>query len=55
VKKYVGNFGDSRDNVFDMCGDSRGNLLKTLAVVIIVSTISSVRGGDLPSTGMGFF
>ena len=42
--KYVGNFGDSRDNVFDMDGDSRENLLEILAVVIIVSPISSVRG-----------
>ena len=42
--KFVGNFGDSRDNVFDMYGDSRENLLEILAVVIIWSTISFVRG-----------
>jgi len=40
----VGNFGDSRENVFDMYGDSRENLLEILAVVIIWSQISSVRG-----------
>ena len=44
IWKFAGNFGDSRDNVFDMYGDSRENLLETLAVVIILSTISSIRG-----------
>jgi len=33
--KIVWNFGDSRENVFDMYGDSRSNLLNILAVVII--------------------
>jgi len=42
--RFVGNFGDSRDNVFDMYGDSRETLLEILAVVIIESLISSVRG-----------
>jgi len=41
---FVANFGDSRDNVFDMYGDSRENLLEILAVVINFSTISPVRG-----------
>jgi len=36
--------GDSRENVFDMYGDSHENLLEILAVVIISSLISSVCG-----------
>ena len=35
---------DSRENVFDLYGDSRENLLELLTVVIILSLISSVRG-----------
>jgi len=42
--KLVWNFGDSRENVFDMYGDCRENLFEVLAVVIILSTISSVCG-----------
>ena len=42
--KFVANFGDSRDNVFEMYGDSRENLFEVLAVVIILSSISSVGG-----------
>jgi len=38
------NFGDSRENLFDMHGDYRENLVDILAVVIISSPISSVRG-----------
>jgi len=34
---------DSLENLFDMYGDSRENLLAIVAVVIIVSPISSVR------------
>ena len=37
-------FGDSRANMFDMYGDLRENLLEILAVVIISSPITSVRG-----------
>jgi len=33
-EKLVWNFGDSRENVFDMYGDSRQNLFEVLAVVI---------------------
>jgi len=46
-RKFVGNFRDSRDNVFDMYGDSRENLLEILAVAINLSTVSSVRGPSL--------
>jgi len=42
--KTILKFGDSRENVFDMYGDSREGLLEILAVVIISSPISSVRG-----------
>jgi len=42
--KLVLNFWDSRENVFDMYGDSRENLLKNFVFVIIWSPISSVRG-----------
>jgi len=42
--KFVGNLGESRDIVIDMYGDSRENLLEIMAVVIILSTISSSRG-----------
>jgi len=35
--KIVWNFEDSRENVFDMDGDWGENLLKILAVVIILS------------------
>ena len=45
--KPVWNFGDSRENMFDVYGDSRENLLEILAVVIIWSPISSVRGPSL--------
>jgi len=45
--KFVGNFGDCRDFVFDMHGDSRENLLDILVVVIISSTISSICGSSL--------
>ena len=44
ISKCVGNFGDSRDNVFDRYGDFRENLLEILAVVTILSPISSVCG-----------
>jgi len=44
TRKPVWNFGDSRENVFDMYGDSCENLLTFLAVVIILSLISSVWG-----------
>jgi len=37
-------FGDSQENVLDMYGDSRENVFENLAVVIILSPISSVRG-----------
>jgi len=37
-------FGESRENLVDMYGDSRENSLENFAVVIILSTISSVRG-----------
>jgi len=40
----VWNFGDSRDTVFDMYGDSCENLLEILAVVIISRSNSSVCG-----------
>jgi len=42
--KPVCNFGVSRENVFDMYGDSREIMLEILAVVIILSLIFSVRG-----------
>ena len=42
----VWNFVDSRENVFDMYGDCRENLLEFLAVVIISSPISSVCGSE---------
>jgi len=42
--KRVWNFGDSRQNVFDMYGDSRENLSENLAVVIVLSLMSSVCG-----------
>jgi len=42
--KLVWNLGDSRENVFDMYGDSRGNFLEILVLIIIWSLISSVRG-----------
>ena len=45
--KLVWNVGDSRDNVFDIYGASREKLLEILAVVIILSPISSVRGGPV--------
>jgi len=37
-------FWGIRESVFDMYGDSRENLLEILAVVIVLSLISSVRG-----------
>jgi len=42
----VWNFGDSHENVFDMYGDSCENLLEILAVVMILSPISSVCGAS---------
>jgi len=42
--KPAWNFGDSRENVFDTYGECRENLLEFLAVVIILSPVSSVRG-----------
>ena len=42
--KLVGNFGGSREILFDSYGDSRENLLEISAVVIISSPISSVCG-----------
>ena len=39
-------FWGSRENVFDMYGDYPENLLEILAVVIISSPISSVRGAQ---------
>jgi len=47
--QFVWNFGGSRENVFDMYGDYPENLLEILAVVIISSPISSVRGAQTPS------
>jgi len=44
TRKPDWNVGDSRENVFHMYGDSRENVLEMLAVVIILSPISSVRG-----------
>jgi len=44
TRKLVWKFGDSRENVFDMYGDSRENCLKFSAVVIVSSPISSLRG-----------
>jgi len=44
TRRIVRKFRDSRENVFDMYGDSRENLLEILAVVIILSPISSVCG-----------
>jgi len=40
----VWNFGDFRENMFDVYGDSRENLWDILAVVFNLSLISSVRG-----------
>jgi len=40
--KPVRNFGDSLEIVFDMYEDSRENMLEIWAVVIILSSISSV-------------
>jgi len=42
--KLVWNFGDFCENVFDVYGDSRENLLEILAIGIILSPISSVCG-----------
>jgi len=42
--KPAWNFGDSRENVFDMYANSRENLLEVLAVVIIWSQMSSDCG-----------
>jgi len=42
--KIVWNFGDSRENVLDMCGYCRENLLSILAVVMSFNTIPSVCG-----------
>ena len=42
--KLVWKFGDSRENVFDMYGDSSENLLEILTSVIIFNTTSSVCG-----------
>jgi len=42
--KFVWRFGNSRENVFDMYGDSRENSFEILAVVNILSPISSVCG-----------
>jgi len=43
-------FGESRENMVDMYGDSRENSLEIFAVVIILSTISSVRGSSVHRT-----
>jgi len=43
-RKIVWIFEDSRENVLDMYWDSRENLLHILAVVTILSKISSVCG-----------
>jgi len=37
-------FGNPRENLFEVYGDSRENLFEILAVVMIFSPISSVRG-----------
>ena len=42
--EIVWNFGEFRENVFDVCGDFRENVLNNLAVVMILSTFSSVCG-----------
>ena len=44
TSKLVWNFRDSRENVFDMHGDSSENLLDILSFVIVSSPISSVCG-----------
>jgi len=43
--EFFWEFGDSRENVFDIYGEWSENLLEILAVVIIVSPISCVCGG----------
>ena len=45
--KLVWNIGDSRENAFDMYGDSRENLLEILTIVMIACPIFSVCGFDL--------
>jgi len=47
--KLVWNCGDSRENVFDMYGDSRENLLEILAVVIIRRIISIIISSPISS------
>jgi len=53
IWKLVGNFRDTRQNLVDMYGDSRENMLENLAFGIVLSPISSVckalQGGDPPS------
>jgi len=43
--KETWNHGHFRENVFDVYGDSRENLLGILEIVIMLSPISSVGGG----------
>jgi len=43
-QKLVCNFGDCRENLFEMYGDCRENLFEILAVVRTSSPIPSVRG-----------
>jgi len=45
--KLVWKVGDSRENAFDMYGDSRENLLEILTIVMIACPIFSVCGFDL--------
>jgi len=44
--KLAANFVDSREDLFECYRDSRENLFEILAVVIVLSLISSARGID---------